>query len=134
MFSHVCVGISDFPRALSFYTAVMAELGFTQKFVDHDAPCAAWVQPGVTRPLFFITKPFDGAPPSPGNGQMAAFLAPKRAAVDRAHAAALAHGGICEGKPGPRPAYHPDYYGAYMRDPDGNKLCVCCHAPEPPHE
>jgi catechol 2,3-dioxygenase-like lactoylglutathione lyase family enzyme len=47
--------------------------------------------------------------------------------VDRAHALALAHGGSCAGAPGLRPAYHADYYGAYFRDPDGNKLCVVCH-------
>jgi lactoylglutathione lyase len=62
---------------------------------------------------------------------MTAFMADTRAMVDAAHAAALAHGGTCEGPPGLRPAYHEHYYGAYFRDPDGNKLCVVCHeAPE----
>ena len=60
---------------------------------------------------------------------MVAFLAETRAAVDRAHAVALAHGGRDEGAPGPRPEYHAHYYGAYVRDPDGNKLCFVCHAP-----
>jgi catechol 2,3-dioxygenase-like lactoylglutathione lyase family enzyme len=49
--------------------------------------------------------------------------------VDRTHAIALANGGVCEGLPGFRPEYHPHYYGAYFRDPDGNKICVCCHDP-----
>ena len=53
-----------------------------------------------------------------------------RASVDRCHSAALARGGACEGPPGLRPHYHPNYYGAYFRDPDGNKLCVCCHEAE----
>jgi predicted lactoylglutathione lyase len=53
---------------------------------------------------------------------MAAFTAPSRAAVDAAHAAAIAAGGYDEGAPGPRTSYAPDYYGAYIRDPDGNKL------------
>ena len=61
---------------------------------------------------------------------MMALVAPGRAADDQAHAIALAHGGACEGAPALRPHYHPDYYGAYVRDPDGNKLCVCCHTPE----
>ncbi|OXH86721.1 glyoxalase, partial [Burkholderia multivorans] len=52
-----------------------------------------------------------------------------RAHVDRCHALALQHGGTCEGPPGLRPHYHRDYYGAYFRDPDGNKLCVVCHRP-----
>jgi predicted lactoylglutathione lyase len=60
---------------------------------------------------------------------MVALLAPTRAAVDAAHAAALAHGGECAGPPGLRPEYHANYYGAYFRDPDGNKLCACCHDP-----
>jgi lactoylglutathione lyase len=65
--------------------------------------------------------------PEAGNGQMVALLAATRAQVDAAHALALAHGGRCEGPPGLRPHYHANYYGAYFRDPDGNKLCVACH-------
>jgi predicted lactoylglutathione lyase len=61
---------------------------------------------------------------------MLALLAPARTNVDRAHAIALAQGGSCEGPPGLRPQYHEHYYGAYFRDPDGNKLCVCRHEPE----
>ncbi|WP_242487905.1 VOC family protein [Pseudomonas sp. TH31] len=81
------------------------------------------------RPLFVIGTPFDEHPATPGNGQMIALLAPSREIVSRCHALALANGGSCEGPPGLRPHYHPDYYGAYVRDPDGNKLCVCCHEP-----
>jgi putative acetyltransferase len=63
---------------------------------------------------------------------MIALLAASREAVAACHAVALANGGTCEGPPGLRPQYHPDYYGAYFRDPDGNKLCVCCHDPVVP--
>ena len=56
-----------------------------------------------------------------------ALLAADRATVDAVHALALQHGGRCEGPPGLRPEYHASYYGAYFRDPEGNKLCVCCH-------
>ena len=61
---------------------------------------------------------------------MVALLAPSRAAVNAFYDACLANGGTDEGAPGLRPHYHPDYYGAYVRDPDGNKLCACCHHPE----
>jgi predicted lactoylglutathione lyase len=61
---------------------------------------------------------------------MVAFMAESRNQVCVAHAAALANGGTCEGTPGLRPEYHPHYYGAYFRDPDGNKLAVACHEPE----
>ncbi|MBP6013500.1 MAG: VOC family protein [Alphaproteobacteria bacterium] len=56
-----------------------------------------------------------------------AFLAQERAAVDAFHGAALAHGGVEEGAPGPRPHYHKNHYGAYVRDPDGNKIQAVCH-------
>jgi lactoylglutathione lyase len=58
---------------------------------------------------------------------MIALMAPSREAVDRAHALALEHGGSCDGAPGLRPQYHANYYGAYVRDPEGNKLCIVCH-------
>ncbi len=129
MISHVNIGITDFDRAFGFYQAVLGELGLVLKFRDATDCSAAWMAPDTARPLLIICPPFDGHPPSVGNGQMVALLAPSRGAVDRAHATALAHGGGSEGEPGPRPQYHPDYYGAYFRDPDGNKLCACRHYP-----
>jgi catechol 2,3-dioxygenase-like lactoylglutathione lyase family enzyme len=130
MLSHVFLGISDFPRALAFYSPLMAELGLLMKFSDASKPWAGWVSPAGPRPLFVIAAPFDGQASAPGNGPMVALLAPSREAVRNCHALALANGGTCEGEPGLRPHYHADYYGAYFRDPDGNKLCVCCHQPE----
>lgn len=127
MISHVFIGISDFERALPFYSALMEALGLQRKFADPAKSWAGWIAPGKPRPLFGIGRPFDGQPHDAGNGQMTALLAPSRAHVDQAHATALAHGASCEGAPGPRPHYHANYYGAYFRDPDGNKLCVCCH-------
>ncbi len=61
---------------------------------------------------------------------MIALLAPKRSAVDACHAAAMEQGGADEGRPGLRPHYHSNYYGAYFRDLDGNKICIVCHQPE----
>jgi catechol 2,3-dioxygenase-like lactoylglutathione lyase family enzyme len=129
MLSHVHVGVTDFDRAYHFYTAVLAELDVALRFSDPVKGWAGWQKPGQARPLFLIGRPYDGEDALPGNGQMAALLAPSRDAVDRAHAVALAQGGADEGKPGLRPQYHPNYYGAYFRDPDGNKICVCCHDP-----
>lgn len=131
MISHICVGISDFDRALAFYASVMATLDHELKFSEPGNGWAAWKSKEADRPLFIIGAPYNGEAATPGNGQMIALLAPSRKAVKDSHAAAIAHGGKCEGPPGPRPHYHPDYFGAYFRDPDGNKLCVCCHHREP---
>jgi lactoylglutathione lyase len=128
MLSHVCTGITDFERALAFYSKVLAELGLAQTLTTTTAPVAGWSKPGQRRPSFFIGTPFDGEAATAGNGQMTAFEAEDRASVDRAYAAALAHGGSGEGEPGLRPHYHENYYAAYFRDPDGNKLCAVCHS------
>ena len=74
----------------------------------------------------WVCKPYNGAPASVGNGGMVALWASSWAQVDAFHAAALAHGGTSEGAPGLRLLYNPDFYAAYVRDPDGNKLAVVC--------
>jgi len=127
MISHVFIGVTDFDRALNFYTRIMDDLGLKLKFSEPDKPWAGWVSPAAPRPLFLIGKPYNGQEAGAGNGQMIALLAPTRKAVDRVHATALSSGATCEGPPGLRPRYHADYYGAYFRDVDGNKICVCCH-------
>jgi len=129
MFSHIFIGISDFERALAFYQPLMSALGIQQRFVEPERPWAGWQSAPGPRPLFVIARPFDGGAPTPGNGAMVAFMAASRAQVDGVYATALAHGGTPEGAPGLRPEYHAHYYGAYFRDPDGNKLCVACHEP-----
>ena len=131
MLSHVYIGVTDFERAFGFYSAVLTHLGVELRFREPEKPWAGWQAPGKPRPLLLIGRPYNGEPMTVGNGAMTALLAPSRPAVDRAYAAALAHGGRCEGEPGLRPHYHADYYGAYFRDPDGNKICVCCHDPVP---
>jgi catechol 2,3-dioxygenase-like lactoylglutathione lyase family enzyme len=131
MISHVCVGITSFERVFAFYSAVMTPLGHVLKFFEPEKGWAAWKPGDADRPLLIIGAPYNGEAATPGNGQMIALLAPGRKAVAECHAAALAHGGTCEGPPGLRPQYHPNYFGAYFRDPDGNKLCVCCHNREP---
>ncbi|MCU6433120.1 VOC family protein [Undibacterium sp. Jales W-56] len=129
MSSHIFIGITDFPRALTFYSALMDVLGLQLKFCDPGKPWAGWMSPFAARPLLLIGRPFNGEVAAAGNGQMIALSASDRAAVERAYHVALVSGGICEGAPGLRPEYHADYYGAYFRDPDGNKICVCCHEP-----
>lgn len=111
MFSHITLGTNDLDRARAFYEPVMATLVFGE----------------LAGQKLFIVSPFDGGTAGHGNGTHTAFLAGSRAIVDAFHAAALVHGGSDEGAPGPRPHYHANYYGAYVRDPDGNKLQAVCH-------
>jgi catechol 2,3-dioxygenase-like lactoylglutathione lyase family enzyme len=127
VFSHIFVGITDFDRALAFYRPVMAALGIPERFCDRDRPWAGWQTPGTVRPLFLVGAPYEGEA-RPGNGPMVAFTAADRATVEEVHRLALALGGTTEGAPGLRPQYHAHYFGAYFRDPDGNKLCVVCHS------
>ena len=82
----------------------------------------------MTGEKIFIGATFDGKPATCGNGTHVAFLAKDRATVDAFYTAALAQGGSDEGPPGLRAHYHPNYYGAYVRDPDGNKLQAVCHS------
>ena len=128
MFSHVFLGVSNFERALAFYRVLMPVLGVQERFCEKERPWAGWQTHPGPRPLFLIGTPFNGQQHQVGNGQMVAFLAESRAIVDRAYAVALANGGSSEGAPGLRPEYHANYYGAYFRDTEGNKVCVACHS------
>ncbi len=107
----------------------MAALGNELRFHDPERGWFGWHRPGGARPIFLVGRPFDGEPASTGNGQMVALLAPSRAAVDAAFRAGLEAGGTSGGEPSLRRHYHPDYYGAYLRDPDNNKLALACHDP-----
>ena len=124
MFSHVTLGTNDWPRARPFWIAVMQVIGHPVLF-EHEGGIAFGLPAG---PKTFVGPTFDSAPATPGNGVHIAYLVADRATVDAFHAAALAHGGSDEGAPGLRPQYHPNYYGAYVRDPDGNKLQAVCHS------
>lgn len=126
MFSHITVGVRDLKRAGIFYDAVLAPLGLRQRpMTPDDGPAAlCWVSQGASLPHFYASLPYDRAPATVGNGSMTAFLAASPQVVDAAHAAGLAAGGSDEGAPGPRPHYGDGYYGAYLRDPDGNKIHI----------
>ena len=130
MFSHVFYSVTDFDRACRFYRPLMSLLGIEERFYDPAKPWIGWHSERGSRPLFVVCKPYDGQPHDPGNGQMVAFMTKSRESVRAAHAYALAAGGASEGEPRLRPEYHSNYFGAYFRDPDGNKLCVVCHEAE----
>lgn len=108
----------------------MQVLDIEARFCEPEKPWAGWHSEGGARPYFVICKPYNDQQHHPGNGQMVAFIAKDRATVRAAHDAALLQGGTSEGLPGLRPEYHANYYGAYFRDPDGNKICVVSHDPE----
>ena len=124
MFSHVAVGADDLEAAGRFYDAVLATLGLRQRAVAPDGgpPALCWIDPARPLPRFYVYRPFNRQPATPGNGSMVAFLAPSPEAVDAAYAAGIAAGGTDEGEPGPRDRYGIGYYGAYLRDPAGNKI------------
>ena len=127
MYSHVTVGASNLPRAMAFYDAALAPLGLLRRRTFKIAVSYAPADfSGVNEP-FWVVRPYDRGAASAGNGVTVAFDAATRAAVDAFHQAALASGGQDEGSPGLREHYHPNYYGAYVRDPEGNKVCVVCH-------
>lgn len=125
MFSHVMLGANDIGRLANFYDALLAPLGLRRRAgTGGGPPYACWAHPDERLPHFFIQHPIDGAAATVGNGVMLAFLAPDHAAVDTAYAAGLAAGGTDAGTPGLRPHYGAGYYGAYLRDPEGNKVHV----------
>ncbi len=129
MLSHITVGVTDFDRAFTFYSAIMEVLGYPLRIADETFPMGCWKPANAARPLFMIVKPEDCQLQIVGAGQLTAFLAPSRKAVDRCYKTAIANGGKNERPPTLGP-HHPHFYGAYFFDPDGNKLCVCCHQPD----
>lgn len=131
MFTYLTLGTNrPLPEAAQFYDAVLAPLGLTRcGGEDGDGSVVGWglCEAGGLRELaLWLCRPFDGQPATVGNGSMIALMAQTWAQVDAFHAAALAHGGHSEGAPGLRPQYDPDFYAAYVRDPDGHKLAAVC--------
>ena len=123
--THVVLGTNDLQNATKFYDAALGALGITNL-----GPLGeAGVMYGADQPDFMITKPLDGKPATHANGGTIGFAAPDRSAVHKFHEAGLANGGTDEGQPGPRD-FSPTAYAAYLRDPDGNKICTYCFAEE----
>ena len=131
MLDHLGFTVSDFERSKAFYLQALAPLGIglvmdvTPEMTGTDARHAGFGSD--TKPFFWI-----GTDDATRGGLHVAFAAPSRAVVDAFYAAALAAGGTDNGAPGLRPHYHPNYYGAFVRDPDGHNIEAVCHAPERP--
>ncbi|MEM7520299.1 MAG: VOC family protein [Pseudomonadota bacterium] len=126
MIDHITFGVTDFDRSTAFYTAAFAPLGVTRLF---DVPPEHTGGTKITgygddRPWFWLAQE------RATTGMLhIALRAASRAEVDAFHAAALQAGGQDHGAPGVRPHYHADYYGAFVRDPDGHNIEAVCHAP-----
>ncbi|MBI5113805.1 MAG: VOC family protein [Rhodovulum sp.] len=117
MIHHVSFGTTDIARARAFYDPVLAVLGLRLVYADDHS-----IGYGSGDTVFSLEVPVDGRPATPGNGVHVAFPARDRAMVDQFHAEAVARGGRDDGPPGLRPQYDAHYYGAFVRDPDGNKI------------
>jgi catechol 2,3-dioxygenase-like lactoylglutathione lyase family enzyme len=123
MIHHVSVGTNDLERAKAFYDAVLPVLGLRQlKATGHS------VDYGISEILFSVEKPVDGHAATSGNGVHIAFVAGHRGTVNEFHRVGIANGGADAGRPGLRPQYDENYYGAFIRDPDGNKIEAVTHA------
>jgi catechol 2,3-dioxygenase-like lactoylglutathione lyase family enzyme len=120
MIGYITIGAKDGEASGKFYDAVFGAIGNERKFAD-----GGWIGYGPKEGEasdVYVCPPFDGQAATFGNGMMIGFNAGSKADVDAAHKAGLAHGGTDEGKPGFRPPEKETWYGAYLRDPTGNKI------------
>ena len=128
MIGYVTVGSNDLEKSRNFYDALMPAIGAGRimEFGDNFTMYGT----GMGKPGFAVCKPYDGNVATAGNGNMASIACDSRAKVDALHAKAMELGGADEGAPGVRGDEGPQaFYGAYFRDPDGNKLAAFCIGP-----
>ena len=118
MLDHVTIGVSDVERSKAFYDAALLPLGIERLYAEGATFAGYGISP---RAFFWI-----GHRDTPQTGVHVAFTAQSRAIVDQFHEAALAAGGQDNGQPGIRSHYHPDYYGAFVLDPDGHNIEAVC--------
>jgi catechol 2,3-dioxygenase-like lactoylglutathione lyase family enzyme len=123
MIHHVSIGTNDLPRSKRFYDAVLPIVGILPLSEADDGIGYA---SGTFH--FSVQVPIDGEPATVGNGSHVAFAVETRDMVDRFHATAVEHGGVSDGDPGLRSPYDAHYYGAFVRDPDGNKIEAVTYA------
>ena len=125
MLDHVSLGVVDLARAATFYDAILATLGY-ERLHSTDRGVQCGIAGSKVEPPFAILAAGERAK-RPGECFHLAFVATSRAAVDAFHVAALHHGGVDDGLPGPRPAYGPGYYAAFVLDPDGHRVEAVFH-------
>ena len=124
MIGYVTLGSNDLDRARAFYDALLGEIG-ARRLMELPENGFTLYGTGFGKPGLAVIKPHNGEPAVPGNGNMVALVMESRGAVDAFHARALALGGTDEGAPGVRGEEgRRAFYGAYFRDPDGNKVCA----------
>ena len=114
------VGANDPDKSIAFYDAVLGALGIQGRRSGDSAFYGAFNQGGA----FGVGKPRDGQDATFANGGTIGFAAKSKADVDAFHAAGCENGGSCDGEPGIRAGAPGDPYGAYLRDPEGNKICA----------
>jgi catechol 2,3-dioxygenase-like lactoylglutathione lyase family enzyme len=117
MIHHVSVGTNDLARSRRFYDGVLETLGLS--FMAADDEGIGW---GSGQMSFSVQVPVNGEPATVGNGSHICFAAEDRTMVDRFYDTAIKLGGTSDGEPGLRPKYDAHYYGAFVHDPDGNKI------------
>ncbi|POO49440.1 VOC family protein [Agrobacterium rosae] len=124
MFSHIMIGARDLKMMVAFYDAVLATLDLRRvvELDNVDEAGVIWRKGNRRWPQFALRRPLNGLPATWGNGVQISFAAPSRQGVDRAWTTAMQTGANDEGAPGLRPQYAEDFYAAYCRDPEGNKL------------
>ena len=122
MLDHVTIGVTDVERSKKFYDRALRPLGIARLYAEAEQYAGYGISP---KAFFWI-----GLRDTSQTGSHIAFTAQDRATVDRFHAEAIAAGGRDNGQPGIRPDYHPDYYGAFVLDPDGHNIEAVCHAPQ----
>jgi predicted lactoylglutathione lyase len=117
MIGYVTIGVNDMEKAKAFYTELLADLGAS---LTMDMGRIAFIGNGQGKPMLSICVPYDENDPHPGNGNMVAIDPGSKELVDKLYAKALELGATDEGAPGQR--IDDVFYGAYFRDPDGNKM------------
>ena len=119
MLAYVTLGSNNIEKALEFYDAFMPSVGAKRVF---DNGRLYFYSAGPGQAMIAIGGPYDEKEATCGNGVMPAIACEDRETVDRAYAKAIELGAVSDGEPGER---MPTFYGAYFRDPDGHKICVC---------